>query len=86
MEKQEKTLLPFHSPCSTLVVGNSMSGKTVLTFKIIKQSKEMFTTPPVKTIYCYSVYQDLFSQMEKEIENITFHEGLPTNEDIDSWS
>ena len=83
---EEKTLLPFHSPCSTLIVGGTGAGKTVLAFKIMKQSKEMFTTPPVKMVYCYSEYQDLFSKMEQEIGNIIFHEGLPTNEDIDLWS
>ncbi|CAC5379509.1 unnamed protein product [Mytilus coruscus] len=83
---QEKALLPFHSPCSMLIVGPTQSGKTVLTFKIIKQSKEMFTSPPVKTVYCHSVYQELFSKMENEIESISFHEGLPTSEDINAWS
>ncbi|CAC5392216.1 unnamed protein product [Mytilus coruscus] len=83
---EEKALLPFHSPCSVLIVGPTQSGKTVLTFKIIKQSKEMFTSPPVKTVYCYSAYQDLFSKKEKEIENISFHEGLPTSDDINAWS
>ncbi|CAC5368957.1 ORC4 [Mytilus coruscus] len=83
---EEKALLHFHSSCSVLIVGPTQSGKTVLTFKIIKQSKEMFTSPPVKTVYCYSVYQELFSKMEKEIENIFFHEGLRTSEDINAWS
>lgn len=82
----EKTLLPFHSPCSILLVGPSQSGKTNLAFRIIKQSSPMFTKEPVRIVYCYSVYQDLFSTMEKEVENITFHEGLPSSEQVDEWS
>ena len=84
--QQEKVLLPFQSPCSILIVGPTQSGKTMLTCKLIQQSKQMFSNAPVKTVYCYSAYQELFSQMENQIKNISFHEGLPTNEDIDTWS
>ena len=83
---KEKTLLPFHSPCSILVVGPTQSGKTMLTFRILKQAHGMFDIPPVKIVYCYSVYQDLYAEMEKEIDYISFHEGLPDAEKIDHWS
>lgn len=82
----EKTLLPFHSPCSILICGPTGSGKSMLAYKIIQQSKHMFTTPPVKTVYCYSAYQELFTKMEQNINDITFHEGLPSNENIEEWS
>ncbi|CAG2203794.1 unnamed protein product [Mytilus edulis] len=85
-EDQEKVLLPFQSPCCIQIVGPTQSGKTMLTYKILAQSKYLFTKTPKKTIYCYSAYQDLFSEMERKIENITFHEGLPTSEEIDKWS
>ena len=88
MESQSinTALLPFQTPCSTLVVGSSQSGKTFLTYKIIRQSKGMFTIPPVKIVYCYSAFQDLYAKMEKEVSNINFHEGLPTSENIEEWS
>ena len=85
-EDQEKVLLPFQSPCCIQIVGPTQSGKTMLTYKILAQSEYLFTKTPKKTIYCYSAYQDLFSEMERKIENITFHEGLPTSEEIDKWS
>ena len=84
--QENKVLLPFQSPCSILVVGPTQSGKTMLTYRIIKQSKAMFTTQPVKIVYCYSVYQELFAKMERELENIPLHEGLPLNDQMDSWS
>lgn len=84
--EQRVVLLPLSAPCSILLVGPSQSGKTMLTFRIIKEAKYMFTKPPVKVVYCYSVYQDLFAKMEKDINNIIFHEGLPTAEEVDHWS
>ncbi|CAC5409113.1 unnamed protein product [Mytilus coruscus] len=86
MSNGDRTLLPFQTPCSILIVGPTQSGKTMLTFRIIKQAGGMFSTPPVKIVYCYSVYQELFASMEKEIDNITFHEGLPSSEQVDAWS
>ena len=41
---------------------------------------------PEKILYCYGVYQSLFVQMSEEIPNIKFHEGLPTMEDILTYS
>ena len=46
----------------------------------------MFTQPPIKILYCYGVYQDLYDVMEKEIPIIEFHEGLPSQEDITELS
>ena len=34
-------------------------------------------------LYCYGVYQPLFDTMEKEVPNLTFHQGLPTQTDIE---
>ncbi|CAC5367039.1 unnamed protein product [Mytilus coruscus] len=85
-EDQEKVLLPFQSPCCIQIVGPAQSGKTMLTYKILAKSEYLFTKTPKKTMYCYSAHQDLFSEMEKKVRNITFPEGLPTSEEIDKWS
>lgn len=42
----------------------------------------MFEIPPVKILYCYGVYQDMYDIMTKEVPNISFHEGLPSQETI----
>ena len=44
----------------------------------------MFEIPPVHVLYCYGVHQNLFSQIEKELSFVEFHEGLPAKEKIDS--
>ena len=33
---------------------------------------------PKKVLYCYSVSPPLFDEMERNVENIEFHEGLLT--------
>ena len=86
MTSADRVVLPFQSPCSILIVGPTMAGKSMLTFRIIQQASAMFTVPPVKIVYCYSVHQELFDTMEREIKNITFHEGLPNSEQVDMWS
>lgn len=38
--------------------------------------------PPSKILYCYNVYQSMFQNMEKTIENIEFFRGLPGEEKL----
>jgi hypothetical protein len=67
-----------------MVIGPSMAGKTVLTLDILRNAAEMYTVPPKNIIYAFGVYQKVFTQLETELNNITFHEGLPTKEMIES--
>ncbi len=32
------------------------------------------------TLFCYTVWQDLYTEIEKDIQNIQFHKGLPSCE------
>lgn len=73
----------FQAPSSTLIVGGSQSGKTVLVSKILRVADEMYTIPPSKILYCYGIYQKIFSQLESEVEKLSLHEGLPTMETIE---
>ena len=45
----------------------------------------MFTTPPKKIYFCYSVDQPLYAQMKHEIPQIEFCEKLPTQPILESW-
>lgn len=83
---EKQCLLPFQAPCSILICGPSQNGKTHLTYRILKESKGMFSSKPIKVVYCYSVFQPLFVKMEEEIENIILYKGLPDSNDINDWS
>ena len=78
----EHVPFPF-LPCSTVSLnGGTGVGKSTFVHKLLKYREVMFSVPPVKILYCYGVYQDLFDVMEREISCITFVEGLPSREDI----
>lgn len=74
----------FECPAATMLVGPSMSGKTVLTLKILRNATVMYRIPPKKIVYAYGVYQKVFGELETEIANLTLHEGLPSRDIIEN--
>lgn len=46
----------------------------------------MFKIPPQKIIYCYSQYQPLFEEMERNITSLVLFQGLPSKEQIEEWT
>ena len=80
-------LLPFNSCSSIMVTGGSGSGKTTW-INVLFQNLEKMCVPttPEAVLYCYSVYQPLFDEMKKSLPNIMFHEGLPSQEDIERFA
>ena len=70
---------PFESQSTISVIGPSKCGKSVFVSNLLKNKSKIFTSPAYKIWYCYGAYQTLFDTMKKEIDDITFHEGLPEN-------
>jgi hypothetical protein len=58
---------------TAIVAGPTGCGKTVFTFKLIKQASKMIYPPPEKIVYCYGEFQPIFC----EYPQIKFNEGLP---------
>ena len=79
-------MIKFESPTTVLVSGPTSSGKSTLVFDILKHAKDMFQKPPKKIFYCYGIFQPTFTEMEREISNIEFIDGLPTRNDLHTWS
>ena len=42
--------------------------------------------PPKKVLYCYNTYQDGFNVISNEVENIAMIEGIPSREEINTFS
>jgi len=80
---ENDSLFKFHSPSSTVIVGPSMVGKTVLALSIVRNANLMYTIPPVKILYAYGVYQKKFEELEAQLPNLTLHHGLPSREAIE---
>lgn len=83
---KERSLLPCHSPATAMIVGPTMSGKTSLVYEILKHADGMFQTPPERIVIAYTEYQPLFEKMEKNIDRLVLHQGLPSKEQIEDWS
>ena len=45
----------------------------------------MFKTPPSKIYFCYSMWQNLYDEMQKGIKNIQCYQGLPFMEELNDW-
>ena len=69
----------FRCPANFYVSGKSQSGKTFLVRSMLQHMHKLFSPVPNKVIYCYSEYQDIFTEMQNEISNIVFVEGFPSN-------
>jgi hypothetical protein len=76
------SLLPFNECCSIMVSGSTSSGKTIWTYKVLR-NLDVFKEPPDAMLYCYGVWQNLFEDIEM-IPNMTMHQGLPDN--LDDWA
>ena len=74
--------LPFESPSTFLLAGPSQSGKSTWVKRVIAEKDLMFRVPPVKVVYAYGAWQPMFAEMK----DVQFHEGLPTQNDLDEWS
>ena len=77
-------------PYSTMsLIGPTASGKSNWVFNIIRNIKEVFPieNPVTKIIYCYGIWQDGFSELEKELPwLISFQHGLPTENEMEELS
>ena len=49
-------------PFTALVAGPTGCGKTTTICAFIRKAQKIASPPPVEIIYCYSVYQDVFSK------------------------
>ena len=77
--------MEFRPRSAFYVSGCSMSGKTQFVFRLLKEKHTLFgQNAPHSILYCYGIYQSLFDDMERELDNFTLHEGIPSKETIDS--
>ena len=83
---ERESLVPFQSPSTILISGSTQSGKTRFTKKLLENASGMFTLPPQRILYAYSEYQPVFDDMKTTIPNITFHQGLPSRDQIEDFS
>lgn len=69
--------IPFPAGGPMMVAGPTGCGKTNWIFKLLA-SRLNFTEPVTGILYCYGVYQPMYTEMKRVIPNIEFHKGLPS--------
>jgi len=79
---ERESLVKFECPTSIIVCGPTGIGKTILVKQILENAEGMFKVPPFKILYCYEIWQDIFDHMRKTIHNISFHQGLPDEQEL----
>ena len=81
----ESVPIKLSSPSCMVISGMTSCGKSHWTKRLLKHCNEMYDKPVKKILYCYTAYQDLFQDMETEIENITFHKGPPSEQYLNEF-
>jgi adenylate kinase family enzyme len=62
-----------------MVVGPSGSGKSQFVNKMISEKDVLFDDPPERIVWCYGIWQSFYKTLGHE-----FHEGIPTDDFLDS--
>jgi len=82
---EKESLIKFESSTSIFIVAPSGGGKTELTKQLLKHADDMFKVPPSKIYFCYSMWQNIYSEMQNEVNNIQFYQGFPSMDDLNDW-
>jgi hypothetical protein len=74
----------FNSPALHCVIGSTMVGKTFYVKKLILNSARLFKIKPLKIIYVYEIFQDIFHDLADK--GVKFVKGCPPKEEIELWA
>ena len=81
---EDKVLTLLNTPCNIIISSPSQGGKSTFVYRLLKH--DMFRETPEKILYCYnSTWQSMFSTLESEMDNITFHYGMPGKDDLEAF-
>src|SRR5437867_9632073 len=64
----------WSAPFTCTISGPTGSGKSVFVQRLLKHARTVIEPRPERILYCYGVYQTIFSQFE----GVEFNEGLPS--------
>lgn len=65
------------TPFTSLIVGPTMSGKTVFVKKLLENSQSLISPAPNRIVWCYGEYQPLHSELKVTVPDIELVEGFP---------
>ena len=68
-----------------MVAGMTGSGKTVWVQSLLQQAQTVIDQPPERIIWCYSQWQNAYTQLSMMIPTIEFVKGIPESLENDSY-
>ena len=66
-------------PFPALVAGPTCCGKSQFVKRLQESGKDMIEGAPENIIWCYGIYQPAYDKIQRNIPNITFVEGVPSD-------
>jgi len=69
----------WSAPFTCVISGPTGSGKSVFVQRLLKHATTVISPSPERILYCYGIYQEIFSK----IEGVEFNEGLPSLDEFD---
>ena len=69
----------WEAPFTCVISGPTGSGKSVFVQRLMQHAKTVINPPPDRILYCYGVYQEIFSKFDA----VEFNEGLPSLDEFD---
>ena len=72
-------------PFTCMVAGRTESGKTVCVRSLLQQAQTVIDQPPEKIIWCYSQWQNAYTQLLMMVPTIEFVKGIPESLEKDFY-
>lgn len=82
---ENEMMTKFRTNSNIIITGQSHAGKSTFVFSLLKQL-HTFESNIRHVLYAYGIWQSLFEQMEKEINHITFYQGIPDKEILEQFT
>ena len=80
---ESEALVKLVSPTNISIIGNTGVGKSYFTKRVLENADGMISQKVQEIMYFHgSTFQPLFSEMENDIKNIQFYEGIPEEKEV----
>src|ERR1700759_3648415 len=69
----------WEAPFTCVISGPTGSGKSVFVQRLMQHAQTVISPPPERILYCYGVYQEIFSKFN----GVEFNEGLTSLDEFE---
>jgi len=64
-------------PFPPLIAGPTCCGQSQFVKRLVESGEDIIDPAPENIIWCYGIYQPAYDEMQRNIPNIQFVEGVP---------